>query len=209
MYHGERLNSIVHLVGVIFALMAFGSLLTAGIQTGDATVITGFSIFGFSMVLMYTISTLYHSVRDPGYKRILKALDHISIYLFIAGTYTPVMLISLAEGSGMLILSIVWGFAVIGILSEVFLSGLAIKTCQIIIYLGMGWACSLDFSNVRAALPQEGFYWLLSGGIAYTVGVAFYILDKLHWLRHAHGIWHLFVLAGSICHYILIMGFVR
>jgi hemolysin III len=208
MYHGERLNSIVHLVGVIFALMAFGSLLTVSIQTADTTVIAGFSIFGFSMVLMYSISTLYHSVQNPYYKRILKALDHISIYLFIAGTYTPVMLISLTDGNGTQILSIVWGFAVIGILSELFLSGLAIKTCQIIIYLGMGWACALDFSNIRAALPQDGFYWLLSGGIAYTVGIIFYILDKLHWLRHAHGIWHLFVLFGSICHYILMMGFV-
>lgn len=208
MYHGERLNSITSLAGLIFALMAFGSLLTVSIQTGDATVITAFSIFGFTMVMLYGISTVYHSIQHPEYKRILKALDHISIYLFIAGTYTPVMLVAMKNGGGLFILGIVWGFALVGILSELVLSGRVIKIFQLFIYLGMGWACSLDFANVRAALPQEGFYWLLAGGIAYTAGISFYVLDKLDRLKHAHGIWHFFVLTGSVCHYILMVGFV-
>lgn len=209
MYHGEKLNSISHLVGTVFALIALGSLITVSIQIGTTPVLIGFNVFGISMVLLYTISTLYHSVREPELKRKLKLLDHISIYVFIAGTYTPFMLITTGDGNGWLILSTVWGLALLGTASELFLSGTVVKTCQVITYLGMGWICSFDFDNVKAGLPAEGFFWLLSGGIAYTAGVVFYVIDKANWFDHAHGIWHFFVLAGSICHFISIVGFVR
>lgn len=209
MYYGERLNSISHLVGAVFALIALGSLLTVSIQIGDPVVITGFSVFGLSMVLLYSMSALYHSFNPPKLKRIFKVLDHISIYLLIAGTYTPFMLISMRDINGWLILGIVWALAVVGIFSEMFLSGRAVKTGQVVIYLGMGWACSFDIGSLKAALPQMGFYWLLAGGIAYTVGIVFYIIDKLNRLDHAHGIWHFFVLAGSISHFVSIIGFVR
>ena len=175
----------------------------------EPVVIIGFSIFGFSMVLLYTMSTLYHSFHQPKLKSIFKVLDHVSIYILIAGTYTPYMLISMHNFIGWLILGIVWMLAVIGILSEIFLSGRAIKIGQIIIYLSMGWACSFEISSLKAALPEMGFYLLLAGGIAYTVGIVFYVLDKLKWLGYAHGIWHLFVLTGSIAHFISIIGFVR
>lgn len=209
MYYGERLNSISHLVGAVFALIAFGSLLTVSIQTGEPVVIIGFSVFGFSMVLLYSMSSLYHSFNSPKLKRIFKVLDHISIYLLIAGTYTPFMLVSMRNVNGWLILGIVWALAVIGIFSEIFLSGRAIKVGQIIIYLCMGWACSLDIGNIKASLPGMGFFWLLTGGVAYTAGIAFYVFDKLNWLDHAHGIWHFFVLVGSISHFISVVGYVR
>ena len=209
MYYGEKLNSISHLVGSIFSLVALGALLALSIPTGDPAMIVGYSVFGLTLVLLYSMSTLYHSFQAPQLKRVFKVLDHISIYLLIAGTYTPLMLISVNSRSGTLILMLVWTLAVVGILSEILLSGRAIKVCQLLIYLGMGWACSLDLPGLKAALPGMGFWWLAAGGITYTFGVIFYVLDKLHRLTHAHGIWHFFVLAGSTCHFILIIRYVH
>ena len=209
MYYGERLNSISHLVGAVFALIALGALLALGIQSGDAMTIIGLTTFGLTLVLLYTMSTLYHSFQAPRLKRVFQVLDHIAIYLLIAGTYTPFMLISLRSSSGTMILALVWTLAIVGILSELLLSGYAVKVSQLIIYLGMGWSCSLDLGSLKAALPVEGFWWLFAGGVAYTGGVFFYLLDKASWLDHAHGIWHFFVLIGSICHFIAVAGYVR
>ncbi|MEP4146191.1 MAG: hemolysin III family protein [Halioglobus sp.] len=209
MYYGERLNSISHLVGAIIALIALGALLALGIQTGDPVVIVGFTTFGITLVLLYTMSTLYHSFREPRLKKTFQLLDHISIYLLIAGSYTPFMLISMGDHKGMSILALVWSLAIVGIVSELFLSGKIIKAVQLIIYLGMGWACSLEFAGLKAALPEAGFLWLTAGGIAYTAGILFYLLDKMGRLNHAHGIWHFFVLVGSVCHLIAVIGYVR
>jgi hemolysin III len=140
---------------------------------------------------------------------VFKVLDHISIYLLIAGTYTPLMLISVSNRSGTLILLLVWVLAGIGTLSEILLSGRAVKICQLLIYLAMGWACTLDLASLRAALPATGFLWLAAGGVTYTVGIVFYIIDKLNRLTHAHGIWHFFVLVGSVCHFITVIGYVH
>ena len=197
------------MVGAVFALIALGALLALSIQTGEPMTIVGFSTFGLTLVLLYTMSTLYHSFQEPGLKHVFKVLDHISIYLLIAGTYTPFMLISMRNGNGTTILALVWSLAIMGTLSEVLLSGRIVKVCQMIIYLGMGWACSLDFASLRAALPPAGFWWLAAGGIAYTAGIVFYLLDKAKWLNHAHGIWHFFVLVGSVCHFIAVIGYVR
>lgn len=209
MYYGEKLNSISHLVGSVFSLVALGALLALSIPTRDPKMIVGYSVFGLTLVLLYAMSTLYHSFQAPRLKRVFKVLDHISIYLLIAGTYTPLMLISVANSSGTMILVLVWSLAVIGILTEILLSGRAVKICQLLIYLGMGWACTIDLAGLRDALPEAGFLWLAAGGVTYTVGVIFYILDKLNWLTHAHGIWHFFVLAGSVCHFIAVAGYVR
>jgi hemolysin III len=209
MYYGEKLNSISHLVGTVFSLVALGALLALSIPTGDTRTIVGFSVFGLTLVLLYAMSTLYHSFQAPRPKRVFKILDHISIYLLIAGTYTPFMLVAVNSRSGTLILALVWSLALIGTLSEVFLSGRAVKVCQLLIYLGMGWACTLDLASLRAALTQTGFAWVAAGGIVYTIGVVFYILDKLKWLTHAHGIWHFFVLLGSVCHFIAVLGLLR
>ena len=209
MYYGERLNSISHLVGAVLALVGLGALLTIGVQSRDIWLVGSFATFGVTLVLLYTMSTLYHSFHPPHLKRIFKVLDHVAIYLLIAGTYTPFMLISLRDGNGLLILGIIWALAVVGILSEIFLSGRAVKIGQLLIYLGMGWACGFDFASLKAALPPAGLWWLTAGGIAYTAGVVFYVLDKMNRLTHAHGIWHFFVLAGSVCHFVSVIGYVR
>lgn len=209
MYYGEKLNSISHLIGAVLALMGLGALITVSLPTNDPWVITSFIIFGTSMVLLYTMSALYHSFHPPRLKRIFQIFDHISIYLLIAGTYTPYMLVSLRDGNGWLIMSIIWTLTGIGVLSELFLSGRVVKVGQVIIYLAMGWACSFDFSSLQAVLPEPAIYWLTVGGMTYTVGVIFYVLDKMKKLTHAHGIWHFFVLAGSGFHFISIIGYVR
>ncbi len=209
MYYGERLNSISHLVGAVAALVGLGALLALSIPSRDPALIVGFSTFGLTMVLLYTMSTLYHSFRGPRLKQIFKVLDHVSIYLLIAGTYTPFMLVSMRESNGPMILALVWTLAIIGISSEMLFRGRVVKVAQLVIYLGMGWACSLDFSSLKAALPEAGFNWLAAGGIAYTTGVVFYVLDKASKLHHAHGIWHFFVLVGSICHFVAVSGYVR
>jgi len=208
-YDGEKLNSISHLVGAVLALMGLGALIAVSLPTRDTWIIGSFGVFGVSLVLLYTMSTLYHSFHPPRLKKLFQLFDHIAIYLLIAGTYTPYMLVSLRDGNGWLIMAIIWSLAGVGVLSEIFLSGRAIKIGQVIIYLAMGWACAFDFSSLKAALPQLGLDWLIAGGTAYTIGVIFYVLDKMKVLTHAHGIWHFFVLAGSICHFISIIAYVR
>jgi hemolysin III len=209
MYDGERLNSISHLVGACLALVGLGALLTIAIPLHDPWIIGSFAVFGLSLVLLYTMSTLYHSFHPPGLKRLFKIFDHVAIYLLIAGTYTPFMLVSLRDSTGIYILLTVWALALAGILSEIFLSGRAVKTGQVITYLGMGWACAYDLEGLRLALPDAGFQFLKIGGIAYTVGVVFYVLDKMRRLNHAHGIWHMFVLVGSALHFTAVLGYVR
>jgi len=209
MYYGEKLNSISHLVGAALALIGLGALLTVSIQTRDPWVIISFSVFGISMVLLYTMSTLYHSFNPPRLKRIFRIFDHVSIYLLIAGTYTPYMLVTQRDGNGWLIMGIIWTLTLVGILSEIYMSGRSVKVGQMIIYFAMGWACFFDFASLKAVLPETGLLWLSAGGLAYTIGVVFYILDKMDKLTHAHGIWHFFVLTGTISHFISIFGYVR
>lgn len=208
MYYGEKFNSITHLVGAALALVGFGALLTIGIQQREPLLLISFTVFGLSLVLLYTMSTLYHSLPHPGLKKIFQKVDHISIYLLIAGTYTPYMLVSLGDGNGPAMLAFTWGLAVIGILLDLLLPK-RIEILQTPIYLIMGWVCVLEYSNLEAAIQPAGAAWLLAGGVAYTAGIIFYALDDMNKLQHAHGIWHLFVLAGSICHFISIVGYVR
>lgn len=208
MYHGERLNSITHLIGAIFALIGFGALITLSIQQDSARLAASFCTFGFTLVLLYTASTLYHSVHPPRLKKFFQKLDHVSIYLLIAGTYTPYMLVSLYENGGLILLAWVWALALIGILLDIFLPTRNEKL-QMLIYFLMGWTCVFKFNELQTAISNTGIIWLGLGGAAYTLGVVFYTLDHLDKLRHAHGIWHLFVLFGSTCHFISIAGYVR
>ncbi|MDX1571092.1 MAG: hemolysin III family protein [Xanthomonadales bacterium] len=208
MYRGERLNSITHLVGTVLALMGLGALLAVAVGTRDPWTIASFAVFGVSMVLLYTMSTLYHSFRPPKLKGLFRLFDHISIYLLIAGTYTPFMLVSMRHYGGWPIMISIWSLAALGILLEL-LPWRTPKVVQLVIYLGMGWACAVDFATLKATLPAAGVAWLTIGGVSYTLGVLFYLLDKLDRLRHAHGIWHFFVLAGTVSHFISVIGFVR
>ncbi len=208
MYSGEKFNSITHLVGAVLALIGLGSLLTIGLQQENLIILFSFMVFGLMLVILYTMSTLYHSFHPPKLKKIFQQLDHISIYLLIAGTYTPFMLVSLGDGNGPLMLSFVWGLAILGILLDLFIKK-RIEALQIIIYLMMGWVCTLEWDNLKDAITAAGVFWLVSGGIFYTIGVTFYVLDHKKKLRHAHGIWHLFVLSGSVSHFISIIAYVR
>jgi len=208
MHYGERFNSISHLVGAVFALMGWGALLTVAIQHQDVWMIISFSIYGFLLALLYTISTLYHSFHPPELKRIFQKLDHISIYLLIAGTYTPFTLVTMRESSGPTILAVVWALALIGILIDT-LHPRRIEFLQVSIYVIMGWLGIMEYENLKLYLPWPGVMWLIAGGVAYTFGIIFYILDHMGKLTHAHGIWHLFVLTGSVCHFISVIGYVR
>lgn len=207
MYHGEKLNSITHLIGAVLALIGFGALLTISIQLQSWRHILSFTVFGVTLVLLYTMSTLYHSFHPPKLKKIFQKLDHIAIYLLIAGTYTPYMLVSLQE-DGLVMLAVVWGLALVGLLLDALVPK-RIVGLQIIIYLVMGWVCTLQYQALQDSMAAAGVRWLTAGGVAYTVGIVFYLLGNLSQLRHAHGIWHLFVLTGSLCHFISIMGYVR
>lgn len=208
MHHGERLNSISHLVGAVLALVGLGALLTVAIQSGDAWRMFSFSVFGATLVLLYTMSTLYHSFPPSPTKKLFKLLDHVCIYLLIAGTYTPLVLVLMRNASGYTILGLVWGLAFIGIASEIYLKGKAVKVAQMVIYLAMGWACTLDLESIRQVMSEDAFAWVAWGGMAYTSGVVFYVLDKMGKLNHAHGIWHFFVLAGSGCHFVAVVAYI-
>jgi len=208
MYYGEKFNSISHLAGAVLALIGFGALLAVSIQLKNWAIIVSFMVFGFTLILLYTMSTLYHSFHPPGLKKVFQKLDHISIYLLIAGTYTPYMLVSLGDGNGPVMLLVVWALALLGLMLELFVK-YRIEVLQVLIYLSMGWICVFEYDSLRTAIPAPGIVWLTIGGITYTVGILFYVLDDLNKLRHAHGIWHLFVLSGSISHFISIIGYVR
>lgn len=208
MYRTELFNSISHLVGTVFALMGLGALLTVGIQQDSILLLAGFTIYGITLVILYAFSTLYHSFKHPLAKHIFQKLDHIAIYLLIAGTYTPFTLVTLIDSSGLWMTIVIWSLAAVGISLELVIKN-RIKWLQILIYLLMGWLVVVDFSYLKAALPEVGLNWLVAGGLAYSFGIIFYVLDGMNKLPHAHGIWHLFVIVGSMCHFITVIGYVR
>ncbi len=208
MYYSEKFNSISHLVGAILSLMGLGALITVAIQQNTWQIYVSFTIFGSMLVLLYGVSTLYHSFSRPGLKTVFQKLDHLAIYLLIAGTYTPYALVSLYDSNGLLILGLEWGLAFIGIMLELNIKK-RIEALQLSIYLIMGWLIVFDFSALQSNLAEQGVFWLIFGGIAYSLGIIFYILDDKKIMRHAHGIWHLFVLVGSGSHFISVIAFVR
>ncbi|WP_286999135.1 MULTISPECIES: PAQR family membrane homeostasis protein TrhA [Comamonas] len=204
MYHGERFNAWTHLVGALLALTGATWLIVTTSLRADAQAITSVSIYGAALVLLYAISTVYHSVRGRA-KRIWQKCDHLSIYLMIAGSYTPFCLISLRGAWGWSLFGVVWGLALIGMLQEIKPRSEA-RVLSLVIYAVMGWAVLVATGPLLDALGTAGFVWLAAGGLLYSVGVVFFVLDAR--VRHFHGIWHLFVIAGSLMHYIAILGYV-
>ncbi len=201
MYKGERFNSISHLIGACLALAGGAVLVTYAAIDGDPYKIVSYSVYGVTLFLLYLTSTLYHSL--PGRaKRVFRVLDHQSIYLLIAGTYTPFTMVALKGALGWWMFGAIWGLAVFGIVLDA-LPRRGPRVVPLFIYLVMGWLCLFALDPIVAALPPEGFFWLLVGGIFYTSGIVFFILDN--WYPWCHGIWHLFVLAGSISHYFSIL----
>jgi hemolysin III len=203
MYYGEKLNAITHLVAAALALAGTVLLVALAALSGDPWKVVSVSIYGLTLVLLYTFSVLYHSLRGHA-KIVLQKLDHQSIYLLIAGSYTPFCLVTLRGVWGWSLFGVVWGLAVIGSLQEFWAH--KVRILSVVIYVVMGWAVVVALDPLRQALGSAGFAWLVAGGLFYTFGIAFYALDAR--IKHFHGIWHLFVMAGSAAHYIAILGYV-
>ncbi|WP_194789808.1 PAQR family membrane homeostasis protein TrhA [Pseudomonas sp. UFMG81] len=204
MYYGERFNAWTHLVGAVLACIgAVWLIVVAGLQ-GDPWKIVSFSIYGFTLLLLYSISTLYHSTRGKA-KRVMRKLDHLSIYLLIAGSYTPFCLVSLRGPWGWSLFGVVWGLALIGMLQEIKPRSEA-RILSIIIYAVMGWIVLVAVKPLLHSLGGAGFAWLAAGGVFYTVGIVFFAFDSR--FRHWHGIWHLFVIAGSLMHFVAVLFYV-
>jgi hemolysin III len=203
-YRGERLNGISHLVGTALALAGAVVLIVLAAQRGDAWRIVSFSVYGATLFLLYLMSTLYHSLRGRA-KAVFRKLDHLAIYLLIAGTYTPFTLVTLNGVWRWSLFGAIWGLAALGMVIDV-LPRRGLRILPVVIYLLMGWLALVALKPLIAALPVGGLVGLLSGGAFYTVGILFYAFD--HKWRHAHGIWHLFVLAGSASHFFTILYYV-
>lgn len=203
MYKGEYFNSISHLIGAIAGLVGWVVLIIVALRHGDIWKVVSFGIFGTTLFFLYLVSTLYHSLQGPA-KAVFKLLDYHAIYLLIAGTYTPFTLVTLRDGWGWPLFAVIWSLAIFGIVWDtLFHQGR--RLVPLIVYLTMGWLILVALVPLWRALGWAGFMLLLLGGIFYTVGVVFFVLGSR---KHFHGIWHLFVLAGSVTHYFTVLCFV-
>ena len=204
MYYGERFNAWTHLVGTLLSFFGVGALVAMAAATGDPWRIVSVAVFGSTLILLYGASTLYHSLRGRA-KLILRKLDHLSIYLLIAGTYTPFCLITLRGAWGWSLFGVVWGLAIVGMLQEIKPRSEA-RLMSLLIYAVMGWVVIVAVRPLLDHLALAGFVWLACGGALYTIGIVFYAFDSR--FRHWHGIWHLFVIGGSLAHYIAVAFYV-
>ncbi len=203
MYPGERFNSISHLVGACLALVGSVVLIVQASLHGDARKIVSLSIYGVSLLALYTFSTLYHSLKGRA-KHVFRHLDHTAIYLLIAGSYTPLTLVVLGGRLGWSLFAAVWALAVIGVVQE-FRRVKGERVLSVVIYVTMGWLAVVALGPLARALGTGGLALLMTGGVFYTAGIAFYALDRR--LPVFHGVWHLFVLAGSIAHYFVVLAY--
>jgi hemolysin III len=200
----ELANGITHGIGLALSVVGLIVLVVLSILRGNAWHIAGCTTFGVTLVLLYAASTMYHSSRSPRFKRILKILDHTAIYLLIAGTYTPFTLVNLRGFWGWTLFGLVWGLSAFGILWKLF----HVDRFQIVstlVYVAMGWLVLIAIKPVMSAVPLSGMAWLFAGGLFYTVGILFFAWKRV---PYNHAIWHVFVMAGSICHYFAVMFYV-
>jgi hemolysin III len=198
---GEEIaNSVSHGVGLLASLAAIPFLVAATIRRGGLLDIVGASVFAATIVLLYAASTLYHALPNNKGKRVFRVLDHGAVFLLIAGTYTPFTLGALRGPWGWTLLGLVWSLAVFGILLTT-LAGFRYPRLSTGVYLGMGWLMVIAIKPLWLGVPLAGVLWLLAGGLAYTVGVVFLACRQM---RYGHFVWHLFVLAGSTCHFIAV-----
>ena len=200
----ETINAVTHGAGAVLGAAGLAVLVVLAALRGDAWHVVSCAIYGATLVLLFTSSTLYHSFRGPRIKHVFRVIDHSSIYLLIAGTYTPFLLVRLRGGWGWSLFGVVWGLALAGIAFQVFFVD-RFRLAQTLIYLGMGWLVVVATRPLLTRVPLGGLLWLLAGGLFYSLGAVFYLWKKL---PYHHGIWHLFVLAGSICHYFAILIYV-
>ncbi|MCW3481115.1 hemolysin III family protein [Neisseriaceae bacterium JH1-16] len=204
MYYGERFNGVSHLVGAVLSVAALVALVWSASLQGDPWKIVSFSLYGTTLVALYLISTLYHSVKGRA-KAVLQKFDHSAIYLLIAGSYTPYCLVTLRGPWGWTLFGVSWGLAVFGIVQEVTL-GRRTRVLSMILYVMMGWLVLVAIKPLVASLSTPGLMWLAAGGIIYSIGIYWFLNDEK--IRHGHGIWHLFVLGGSLCQFISVFWFV-
>lgn len=205
MNKSERFNSISHLVGAALALAGIVALVVVASRSGNVYRIVSFTVYGATLFLLCLISSIYHGLPPGRAKRVFRIFDHQAIYLLIAGSYTPFTLISLEGMVGWWMFGAIWGLAVLGLVLDA-LPRHGARVVPMIIYFVMGWLIVLAIKPLLIALPPAGFVWLLTGGLLYSSGIVFYALDRRYpWM---HGVWHLFVLGGSISHYVAILVYV-
>ena len=201
---GEEIaNSVSHGVGLLAALAAFPVLIAAAYQDGDATRVAGVSVFATTMVLLYLASTLFHAFPQSRAKRVFQVLDHSAIYLLIAGTYTPFTLGVLRGTVGWTLFGIVWSFAGVGTVLKA-VGGIRNTKASTWVYLAMGWLILIVADTAWALVPKWGLFWLGVGGIAYTAGAVFFMAERN---RYFHFVWHLFVVAGTACHFVAVLWY--
>ena len=201
---GEEIaNSVSQGIGLLAALAAFPILVTATLQRGDLAGIVGASVFATTMVLLYLASTLFHALPPIRAKRVFQILDHSAIYLLIAGTYTPFTLGVLRGAWGWTLFGLVWVLAVVGTVFKA-LGGVRYTTFSTWVYLAMGWLVLIAIEPVWTLVPKWGLFWLLAGGIAYTMGAVFFMAERI---RYFHFVWHLFVVAGTACHFFAVLWY--
>ena len=195
----EQLNAWTHGIGAALGLAAL-VLLIIYTDTTKPWSLFSVVVYGISIIILFLASTFYHAVKGEKRKHYFRIVDHISIYLLIAGTYTPVLLISLSESIGWTLFWVVWGIAAFGVILKLFFTG-KFEVFSTLLYLVMGWLIVFDFSNLSDAIGSNGVLWLFAGGLSYTVGIIFYAIQRI---PYNHVIWHLFVLAGAIGHFFMI-----
>jgi hemolysin III len=200
----EIANSVTHGIGVLLGVAGLVVLVAFAALYGTARHVVAASVFGTSLVLLYLASTLYHSIPSPRAKRVFHIIDHSAIYLLIAGTYTPFALVSLEGALRWTVFGVVWGLALAGVVLKAFFTG-RFRAFSTAIYLGMGWMSVFLIKPLLATVSPLGIFWLAAGGVAYTVGVVFYVWKSF---SYSHALWHLFVMAGSTCHFFAVLLYV-
>jgi hemolysin III len=198
----EMANILTHGLGAALALAGGAVLVLFAALHGDRWQLAGAVAFATSMLALYLASTLYHAARDPLARARLKVVDHCAIYLLIAGTYTPFTLVALRGPLGWTLFAAIWGLALAGVAFKLFFTG-RLRLLSTAIYVAMGWLVLVAWKPVLAALDEWTFGWLLAGGVCYTLGTVFYHRPSL---RYSHAVWHLFVVAGSVCHYVAVFA---
>lgn len=199
----EVANSVSHGLGLSAAVAAFPVLVIAAQQRGDTAGIVGASVFATTMVLLYLVSTLFHALPRCRAKRVFQILDHSAIYLLIAGTYTPFTLGVLRGDWGWTLFGLVWGMAIAGTVLKA-LGGVRYTTLSTWTYLAMGWLVVIAAKAVWTLMPGWGLFWLIAGGVAYTAGAVFFMAERI---KYFHFVWHLFVVAGTTCHFIAVLRY--
>lgn len=200
----ELANSLTHGLGVLLSAAGLVALVLASVRHGDAWHVTSTTIFGGTLILSYLTSTLYHSLRGARVKEVLRKFDHAAIFLLIAGTYTPFVLVTLRGPWGWSLFGVVWGLAIAGVVLKFWFAG-RFRLASTLIYLAMGWLVLIAVKPLAANLPRAGLAWLIGGGLCYSLGAAFYLWKRL---SYHHAVWHLFVLAGGACHWVAIFRYV-